>query len=86
MIPLVGIPDFVHKYAQEYEDLLSEALMEHFERYLTGIYVCERRNVQAINDSFAVDIKNQSSLNRFLTEYKWSYEKLNERRLKLFHR
>lgn len=83
MLPLVGIPDFVHNYARNFQDLFSPALMEHFERYLAGLYVCERRNVQVINNTFVVAVKDQSSLNRFLTEYHWSCQQLNERRLQL---
>lgn len=83
MIPLVGIPNFVHQYARQYADLFSPDLLEHFERFLSGIYVCERRNVETINDAFVVQVKNQSSSNRFLTEYEWSRQEINERRLKL---
>ncbi|MEW6738215.1 MAG: hypothetical protein AB1489_43480 [Acidobacteriota bacterium] len=72
MLPLVKIPEFVKTYAQGYEDLFSPALMTHFERYLTGLQVCERRNIETINNSFIIEVKDPSSLNRFLTEYKWS--------------
>jgi hypothetical protein len=80
---LVSVPDFVHQYARRYRDLFSPSLLDHFERYLSGLYVCDRRNAQMINGAFVVEIKNQSSLNRFLTEYEWSTEQVNERRLKL---
>lgn len=83
MLPLVSVPDFVHQYARRYRDLFSPSLLDHFERYLSGLYVCDRRNAQLINDAFVVEIKDQSSLNRFLTEYQWSTEQVNERRLKL---
>ena len=83
MLPLVSVPDFVHQYARRYRDLFSPSLLDHFERYLSGLYVCDRRNAQMINDAFVVEIKDQSSLNRFLTEYEWSTEQVNERRLKL---
>lgn len=80
MIPLVGVPEFVHAYAKQFALLFTPALLEHFERYLAGLYVCERRNAQVINDTFVVKVKDQSSLNRFLTEYEWSTTLLNERR------
>ncbi|MFN0123078.1 MAG: transposase [Blastocatellia bacterium] len=83
MIPLVSTPDFVRQYARQYADLLSPDLLDHFERFLSGIFVCERRNIETINDAFVVAVKNQSSANRFLTEYDWSTKELNERRLKL---
>ncbi len=83
MIPLVNVPNFVHQYARQYADLFSPDLLEHFERFLSGLYVCERRNVETINDAFVVQVKNQSSTNRFLTEYEWSRQEINERRVKL---
>jgi hypothetical protein len=83
MIPIVEVPEFVHNYASGYEDLFSPALFEHFERYLSGLYICERRNAQIINNAFVIEVKDQSSLNRFLTEYQWSTNEVNERRLKL---
>lgn len=86
MLPLVGIPEFVQSYAKNYEDLFSPAQMKHFERYLAGLYVCERRNAQRINDAFVIEVKDQSSLNRFLTEYEWSSKGFNERRLELLSR
>ena len=83
MLPLVSVPELVHSYALEYEDLFSPALLAHFERSLAGLYVGERRNAQTINDAFVVTVKDQSSLNRFLTEYHWSTAQINERRLQL---
>jgi hypothetical protein len=56
MLPLVSVPDFVHQYARRYRDLFSPSLLDHFERYLSGLYVCDRRNAQMINDAFVVEI------------------------------
>ena len=78
MLPLVSVPDFVHQYARRYRDLFSPSLLDHVERYLSGLYVCDRRDAQLINEAFVVEIKDQSSLNRFLAEYEWSTEQVNE--------
>src|SRR4051812_8562597 len=83
MLPLVKIPEFVKTYSKAYEDLFSPALMAHFERYLTGLHICERRNVESINNAFVIEVKDPSSLNRFLTQYQWSTEEINQRRLKI---
>lgn len=83
MMPLVEIPPFVDHYAQNYQDLLSSEQFEHFKRYLAGLFVSENKTIQAINGLFVVHTRNQSSLNRFLTEYPWSPEAVNERRLEL---
>ena len=82
-MPLVGIPPFVDKYAQNYQDLFSPEQFEHFKRYLSGLYVSDNKTIQAINGLFVVQTRNQSSLNRFFTEYGWSTTAVNERRLAL---
>jgi hypothetical protein len=83
MLPLVEIPPFVKKYAEGYQDLFSPEQYEHFKRYLTGLLALENKTIQAINGAFVVEVKNQSSLNRFFTEYPWSATAVNERRLQL---
>jgi hypothetical protein len=83
MLPLVEIPPFVKKYAEGYQDLFSPEQYEHFKRYLTGLLALENKTIQAINGAFVVGVKNQSSLNRFFTEYLWSATAINQRRLQL---
>ncbi len=83
MLPIVEIPPFVTKYAEGYQDLFSPEQYEHFKRYLTGLLALENKTIQAINGAFVIEVKNQSSLNRFLTEYRWSASAINERRLEL---
>jgi len=83
MFPIVEVPKFVQDYAQGYRDLFSPELYEHFQRYLTGLLISENKTIQAINGLFVLQTRNQSSLNRFLTEYKWSTKDFNERRLEL---
>lgn len=53
---------------------------EHFAKYLTGLMVADRKTVNSISNEF-VDAKDQSCLNRFMTEAKWDEKKLNELRL-----
>ena len=47
------------------------------------MFVSDNKTIQAINGLFVVETKDQSSLNRFFTEYKWSASAVNERRLQL---
>src|SRR6516164_4748286 len=83
MIPLVEVPPFVHQYTQHYQDLLSPEQFEHFQRYLSGLFVSDNKTIQGINGLFVVQIRNQRRLNLFLTEYEWSSTAINERRLQL---
>jgi len=77
MLPLVEIPPTVKKYAEGYQDLFSPEQFEHFKRYLTGLSVSENKTIQAINGSFVVKVRDQSSLNRFFTQYNWSATAVN---------
>jgi len=86
MVPFVETPPFVKKYAQGYQDLFSPEQFEHFQRYLTGLLAYENKTIQGINGAFLVQVKNQSSLNRFFTEYPWSANAVNERRLELLRK
>jgi SRSO17 transposase len=83
MLPIVEIPQFVQAYTTHFQDLFSPALFDHFQRYIAGLYISDRRNVEAINKLFVIEVKDQSSLNRFLTEYEWFPQALNQRRLTL---
>jgi len=51
-------------------------------QYLTGLIMGRRPTVRSIA-SRLVEPTDQSSLNRFLTLYRWNEEKINRRRLEL---
>lgn len=82
MFPISDYPTVVKESLSYFEGLFSKPQQRHFAEYLTGLYVCENHTVQGINDSF-IEHKDQSALNRFLTESKWSEEKLDEVRIQL---
>lgn len=81
MIPIVEIPTLVSHYASYYRDLFTEAGYAHFQRYLSGLLVCENKTVSQINQAFIVEPRDQSTLNRFLTQGRYEVSALNERRL-----
>lgn len=58
----------------------AEALIE-FKRYLSGLIVSENKTVAGINRIGVMESRNQSSLNRLLTESPLSLKELNEQRL-----
>lgn len=67
----------------KFRNLFNKPCFAHFVRYIHGLVVSDRKTINSINNDF-MNRKNQSSLNRFLTRYKWSKDKLNELRLKEF--
>jgi hypothetical protein len=83
MLPLTQIPILVEHYAPHFAQVFSESEYEHFKKYLSGLIVSENKSIEAINRLFVLDVKNQSSLNRFLTDSQYSVEELHEARLNL---
>src|SRR4249920_3001131 len=83
MAGIIDFPTVVQEALRDFGDLLpNEPQRRHFAEYLTGLFVAERKNVTAINRSFA-QTTDQSCLNRFLTDADWDVEALNQRRLDL---
>jgi SRSO17 transposase len=60
----------------------SKPQLDNFAKYLTGLMICDRKNVTAINNSF-IGHKDQSALNNWLTDSPWSDEKLDKARKEL---
>jgi hypothetical protein len=83
MFPMVEIPALVQHYAVHFKDVFSAEALVEFERYISGLMVSENKTVDGINRLFVVERRNQSSLNRLLTESPFSLETLNEARLRL---
>lgn len=85
MLPLVSIPEVVAHYAPHFLSAFTEAEFVHFQRYLSGLIVSENKTIEAINRLFVLEVKDQSSLNRFLTASQYSVEELNKLRLNLLN-
>lgn len=85
MIPILSIPEIVSNYASYFESVFSDSEQEHFQRYVSGLLVSENKTIEAINSLFVLDVKDQSSLNRFLTSSSYEVSALNERRLGLLN-
>jgi len=83
MYPLVEFPALVQHYAPFFKDHFSPEAFIEFERYISGLIVSENKTVDGINRLFVVESRNQSSLNRLLTESPFSLEDLNRDRLRL---
>jgi hypothetical protein len=67
----------------EFKPYFSKPQFKNFSQYIIGLITCEgKKNIDAINRCF-LDAKDQSSLNRFLTQSPWNLQKLEEKRLSL---
>ena len=83
MIPLVEFPELVKHYAAYFQKMFSADAFIEFQRYVSGLIVSENKTVDGINRLFVVESRNQSSLNRLLTESPFSLEELNRSRLRM---
>jgi DDE superfamily endonuclease len=83
MLPLVEIPELVRHYAPFFAAVFSPDAFAQFQRYVSGLIVSENKTVDGINRLFVLDVRNQSSLNRWLTESPFSVDALNQARLAL---
>ena len=86
MIPLFDIPEIVQHYAGHFNEVFSEEAFLQFQRYVSGLIVSENKTVEGINRLFVLDTRNQSSLNRLLTQSPFSVEALNRARLEMLAR
>ena len=81
MIPLSEYPELVEHYAPYFADVFSAEALIEFKRYISGLIVSENKTVAGINRLCVMESRNQSSLNRLLTESPLSLKELNARRL-----
>lgn len=83
MLPLVEVPEIVRHYAPYFESAFSPEAFQQFQRYVSGLVLSENKTVEGINRIFVIDTRNQSSLNRLLSESPFSVASVNQARLKL---
>ncbi len=83
MFPLVEFPQLVQHYAPHFRGVFSDQAFIQFQRYISGLLVSENKTVEGINRLFVHESRNQSSLNRLLTESPFAVENLNQARLSL---
>ena len=75
--------DVMEELLEQYRPCLSKPQFQNFSTYTVGLITCEgKKNIQAINRTF-MNAKNQSSLNRFLTQSPWDVQTVQNKRLSL---
>jgi hypothetical protein len=67
----------------EFKPVFNKPQHRNFSTYITGLVACEgKKTIKSINNAFT-EHRDQSTLNRFITEPSWSLRRLEEIRLKL---
>lgn len=85
MFPLVELPSIVEYYAPYFESVFSPAAFIQFQRYLSGLLVSENKSVEGINRLCVYESRNQSSLNRLLTESPFELAAVDRARFAMMH-
>lgn len=85
MIPLVELPKIVEHYTPYYASVFSPEALIEFQRYLSGLLVCENKTVEGINRLCVFENRNQSSLNRLLTASPFDLSALNQARFAMMN-
>ena len=67
----------------EFKPVFNKPQHRHFSTYTLGLIAIEgKKTIKNINNAFT-EHRDQSTLNRFITEPSWSPQKLEKKRLKL---
>jgi len=85
MLSIVKIPEFVKESSNQYQPVFSHQQHKHFQRYLTGLMTDPNVTVTNMSERFHEPV-SQRSLNRFLTEYEWDPQQLNQQRLMMLQK
>jgi hypothetical protein len=86
MLPIGEIPEEIRQALAGYEKFFArKEQFESFLMYLTGLIVSQKGNIKAIADLDGEGLgKDQSNLNRFLTESDWDAEGVEAERIGRF--
>jgi hypothetical protein len=77
------VPSPLKGLLRNFNPILTKPQQDNLARIITGMLAYEgEKYVNKINDTF-IPHKDQSNLNRFITDPKWDYHALNKRRIKL---
>lgn len=82
MIPLIGNLTIVEHYKDVFASVFSPEEFEQFKRYTSGLIISGNKTIESMNRLFIMDVQNQCTLNRFLTDSDFKASELNDKRLK----
>lgn len=82
MVPMVKPLEVVEHYCSAFKEVFNERELEQLKRYVSGLMISPNKTVEGINRLFILDVQDQSTLNRFLTDSSFDVEALNRHRVK----
>ena len=77
------VPSPLKGLLRNFSPMLSKPQQDNLARIVVGFMAHEgEKYIANVSDAF-VPHKDQSNLNRFITDAKWDYQELNKRRIRL---
>ncbi len=74
-LPILEILKEIHEICLNYKGLFTVPQFKNFERFITGIIVNDKADIQALSEGFELG-KHCDSLHHFLSESFWDIEKV----------
>lgn len=78
-LPIQCVPPVVNGFLSHYRGFFTKPQFANFSHLVSGLIVSDNKTIQEINDGFGV--RDQSSLNRFVSHSSWDLSALNSVRL-----
>jgi len=75
------IPTYFNRFFNFFEPCFTKPRLQNFKKLVSGLIISDKKNIQEINAIY--EDRNQSSLNRFVTESEWDLKEVNRIRLKV---
>lgn len=75
------IPAYFSRFFNFFKPCFTKPRFQNFKRLVGGLILSDKKNIQEINAIYGD--KDQSSLNRFVTESDWDLKEVNKTRLKV---
>jgi SRSO17 transposase len=82
MIPIVEYPSVVRSSLPIFRSVLNKPRMKNFATYITGLMVSTNHTISFMNNLFYAH-NDQSALNHFITDSRWSDDELDKKRYKI---
>lgn len=83
VIPVTELSTSLTEYIANYDGVLSKPQRHHFQTYLVGLITCEgKRTITNINATrLPEEQKDDTSVSRFASTYKWSEDEVDQQRV-----
>ncbi len=80
ILPIVEMPKHIEDLSQPYESLFSKSQFLQFERFLTGLMITNKADIQALSEAYRMQ-QSYDLLHYFISESPWEINTVLEKRV-----